>query len=349
VLASPVKKLIPAALVKSFLKLDVGTPNVRKVLKAYSEADVVIDIWGIGFTDSIGKITFRGSFLSGGRFLIGKILGKPVVKYTADLGPFESRWNRLFSKFYFNQTVDLILARSNKTRERLVMLGVKTPIVVCPDTAFLLETETSTFAETLAKEKEDRPIIGLSVSHMAAWQSANRETYIQSMAQLADYVIENIGARVIFIPNEISPRRSVDDTHISQLVMEKMKRKPEGILVPVEGYTPQQVKAIIGQCDVVIAARYHTIIASLSQGIPVLAIGWHAKYAAALSLVGQDEYICPVRSLELDNLMSSFDDLWQSRERIKEKINNAIPDILRAIIQGGKEVGLLLSKRQYIQ
>jgi len=349
VLASPVKKLVPAALAKRFLKLDVGTPNAREVLKAYSEADVVIDIWGIGFTDSIGKSTFRTSVLSGGRFLIGKILGKPVVKYTADLGPFESRWNRFFSKFYFNRTVDLILARSNKTRERLVKLGVKTPVVVCPDTAFLLETETSAFADKLAKEKGNRPIIGFSVSHMAARQSAHPESYIQSMARLADYVIENIDAQIVLIPNEISPRASEDDVHISQLVLEKMQRKGEGVVVPVKSCTAQQLKGIIGQCDAVVAGRYHTIVASLSQSTPVLAIGWHAKYAGVLSLVGQDRYVCSVRSLELDALKGSFDDLWQSRDLIREKINSAIPEIFTAIARGGEEVGLLLSKRQYRQ
>jgi len=349
VMASSMKKLVPAALAKRFLKLDVGTPNARKVLKAYSEADVVIDIWGIGFSDSISRGTLRGSVLSGGHFLVGKLLGKPVVKYTADLGPFESRWNRFFSRFYFNHTVDLILARSDTTKERLLRLGVKTPVRVCPDTAFLLEAQSSAFAEKLAKEKGDRPIIGFSVSHMAVRQSAHPESYIQSMARLADHVVENIGARVVLIPNEISPRASEDDVHVSQLVLEKMERKDEGVIVPVESYIPQQLKGIIGQCDAVVAARYHTIVGSLSQGIPVLAIGWHAKYAGVLSLVGQDRYVCSVRSLELDDLKESFDDLWQSRDRIRGEINSAIPRIFRAIARGGEEVGLLLRKREYRQ
>ncbi len=233
VLASPMKKLIPAALVKRFLKLNARNENVRKAVAAHLEADIVIDIWGIGFSDAISRRTFRSSMLSGGRFLLGRIFGKPIVKYTADLGPFETRWNRFFSKWYFNHTVDLILARSEATRQRLLQLGVKTPIKVCPDTAFLLPAEESSFSEQLRKRKHQGfPIVGFSVSHMAARQSGDPDRYIEQVAHLADHVVGTTGARVVFIPNELSPDPSADDAHFSQRVLGAMKRQQEAVIAP---------------------------------------------------------------------------------------------------------------------
>lgn len=339
------KKLVLAALARRFLRVTLGTPDIRKLLDAYAEADIIVDIWGIGFCDSFGRSTFRTSVLSGGRFLVGKLFGKPVVKYTADLGPFESRWNRFFSKFYFNHTVDLILARSDVTRERLLRLGVKTPIRVCPDTAFLLEPYSCQFAEELAKEKGDHPIAGFSVSHMAARQSGDLNDYVQSMAQLADYVIGNINARIVLIPNEFSSCESEDDVHIAELVKARMKRKDKAVIVPGEKYTAQQLKGIIGQCDVVVASRYHTIVAALSQSIPVLAIGWHAKYHAVLRLTGQEDSLCSVKSLEPAILKEKFDKLWHLRDRIRQEITASLPKIEQAIFSGGEEVGLLLEKK----
>jgi len=342
--SAPMKELVLAALAKRLLKITVGSPAVRRVVRAYSGSDLVVDIWGIGFSDTIGRSTFRSSVLSGGRFLVGKILGKPVVKYTADLGPFESRWNRFFSKPYFNHSVDLILARSETTRQRLLQLGIKTPIKVCPDTAFVLTPEPSRFAEELCKEKEHRPLIGFSVSHMAARQSGEPEGYIRKMAWLADYVVASTGAKIVFIPNELSPDPSTDDFHFTQLVVKIMKRSNEAMVVPTAELTAQQIKGIIGQCDAIVAARYHTIVAALSQAIPVLAIGWHAKYEGVMSLVGQEEFVCNVGSMTVDDLKAKFEKLWRSRNEISARIRDALPEVQQAIWRCAHEVANLLNQ-----
>jgi len=339
------KELVLAALAKRLLGITVGSSAVRRVLQAYFESDLVIDIWGIGFSDTISRASFRSSVLSGGRFLVGKILGKPVVKYTADLGPFESKWNRFFSELYFNYTVDLILARSEVTKQRLLQLGVRTPIKVCPDTAFLLPAEPSAFSQELAKEKPNRVIVGFSVSHMAARQAGDPEQYVRQMAQLADHVVNTTGAKMVFIPNELSPDPLVDDTYFCQLVMDSMKQSKAAIIAPCAELTAQQIKGVIGQCDTVVASRYHTIVAGLSQGIPVLAIGWHAKYEGVMSLVGQEEFVCHVGSMTLKDLKAKFEELWRSRDEIRARIRDALPGVEQTIWQCAQEVSNLLHQR----
>lgn len=345
----PIKNLILAALVGRALGITIGTPTVRRVLQAYTEADLVIDIWGIGFSDAIAKRTFQSYLFSGGRFLVGKILGKPVVKYTADLGPFESRWNRFFSRFYFNHTVDLILARSETTKKRLVELGVKTPIIVCPDTAFLLPSEHSSFSLRLAEERAYRPIVGFSVSHMAGRQARDKERYIKLMAELADYVAEVTGGKLVFLPNELSSDPALDDRYFTNCVLSKMKKRDETVVAPVEALTARQFKGVIAQCDAVIASRYHTIVAALSQAIPVLAIGWHAKYEGVMELVAQEEFVCHVRSMSADELKAKFDKLWSLRDEIRSTITSALRAIQERIMHGALEVAhLVRTKRSYV-
>lgn len=344
--SAPMKELILAALAKRLLRITVGSPAVRRVVRAYFESDLVVDIWGIGFSDTISRSTFRSSVLSGGRFLVGKILGKPVVKYTADLGPFESRWNRFFSRWYFNHSVDLILARSETTRQRLLQLGVKTPVKVCPDTAFLLPAEPSLFSDELGKRKQrEQPIVGFSVSHMAARQSGDSERYIEQVARLADHAVSTIGAAIVFIPNELSPIESTDDVHFSQRVVDAMECRDEAVIAPTAELTARQLKGVVGQCDAVVAARYHTIVAALSQAVPVLAIGWHAKYAGVMGLVGQEDFVCQVGSMTLDELRAKFDALWHSRQAIRDQVRAALPRIEQHIWEGAQEVAHLMRRK----
>lgn len=344
--AVSIKKLVLAAIARRLLGITVGVPAVRNVLSAYRQCDLVVDIWGIAFSDTIGRGTFRSSVLSGGRFLVGMLLGKPVVKYTADLGPFETRWNRFFAKWYFNHTLDLILARSETTRQRLLQLGVRTRVEVCPDTAFLLPAERSSRSAEVAEGKGlGRPTVGFSVSHMAARQSEGPERYIEQIARLADHVADTTGARVVFIPNEISSDLSADDAHFCQRVWDAMARHQKAAILPVAELNARELKGVIGECDVVVAARYHTIVSALSQAIPVLAIGWHAKYGAVMRLAQQEESVCEVSSMSLEELKAKFDRLWLRREEVRAQIRGSLPQIEQQIWRGADAVASVLKRK----
>lgn len=331
------KRVIPAAFVKSIIGLSFGSPETRKIIESIKNTDLVIDIWGISFTDSLGTDRFRSRAYQGIHFLVAKLFKKPVIKYTSDLGPFEKRWNRIFSKLYLQYTVDLILARDDITKYRLEELGITTKIVVCPDTAFMLEPESTPFAENLSKQKTSVQIIGFSVSHMAARQSGNIDDYLTIIAKLADYIIDCSNTQILFIPNELSTIPENDDLYYIRETVHRMRNHKKAIIVDEE-YTAPQLKGIIGQCDIMIASRYHTIIASLSQSIPVLVIGWHEKYHGVLSLFGLEEYLFSVRSLDLEQLITKFDDLQLARSTISQNIEDVLPEIYSRIKNGGKVV-----------
>ncbi len=330
--AVPKSRLLLAALLRALLGRSPRLPGVQKVFQAFEEADVVVDISGIAFADPLSGASFVANALAGLDFAVAKLFRKPVAKYTADLGPFQFRWNRFFARLYLQRAVDIILARSETTIRRLQQLGVTTPVRFSPDTAFLLEPQPSPLAQELAGLGS--PIVGLSASHMARRQSGDAERYLDNMAGLADHVVESTGARIVLIPNEFSRDIVADDLRVAREVASRMRHKESSTVVP-DIFTAQQLKGIIQQCDVVVAARYHTIVASLSLGIPVLAVGWHAKYADVLDLFGQGKYLCAVDRLTLDDLRSKFDELWRSREEVGKQIQAAVPGVREMVRESG--------------
>ena len=147
-----IKKWTPlSALFRRCTGVLVGPVAVKETIRVLAEADVIIDIWGIIFADSIGSNMFSNRMFEGFRFVLGKILGKPVIKYTADLGPFNKKWNRIFARLYLGRFVDLILARSETSCQCVKLLGVNRPIIVVPDAAFLLPSVESKQSERYAK------------------------------------------------------------------------------------------------------------------------------------------------------------------------------------------------------
>jgi polysaccharide pyruvyl transferase WcaK-like protein len=310
--------------------------EISKLLEAYKSADVIIDIWGIIFADSMG-----GGFVSrasmGLHLLIGKLLNKPVIKYTADMGPFRRRWNRLFAKFYLNK-IDLILARGEITRNCLIELGITTPIHVSPDTAFLLKSSSNQkINEVLSKEKlKNKVIVGMSVSNTVARKERDKNQYSITMAQTADYLIKNLNAFVILIPNDIFPNTH-DDVYVAKKIYKRMDKKKEVMLI-TEEYPANELKGIIGECDLLIGARYHSIVAALSMCIPTLAIAWHHKYPQVMGLVGQEKYVCDIETLSFSELQAMIDSLWKNRKKIRTEIASYIPFIKESVLSGGKIV-----------
>lgn len=336
-------KILLPAILRKITGIYVGPANIRQAMSAFVSADLVIQTWGIWFADSLGSNKFSTRFNHSIYFIVAKIFRKPFVKYTADLGPFESRWNRFFAKLCLQNATDLILARNEITKNRLLKLGITTPIHVCPDTGFLLEPKPTPFSEQLGRIREKQPLIGMSVSYQAASQSGDAEKYIGNMAKVADHIIDTLGAVILFIPNELSKDASSDDRVFVENTIKRMVNNANVLRVEPE-LTASELKGVIAQCDLNVASRYHTIVASLSQKVPVAVVGWHEKYLGLLKLAGQEEYLVDVRSFSSDDLAAKFDHLWKYKDQRRVEIENALPHIINAIYMGGE-----ITKNVYLE
>lgn len=168
-----------------------SAPQIRLIFEEFKTADVIIDIWGIIFADQI-KGTFLDRAYEGCHLFIGKSFNKPVIKYTADCGPFKLKWNRFFAKFYFNR-IDLIFSRSETSKRNLIEIGIKTPIFVYPDTAFLLPLfPVLDIYDYFQKYKLNRPLLGFPVSYTIEQYESTPNQYSTIMAQICDYLVLNI-------------------------------------------------------------------------------------------------------------------------------------------------------------
>ncbi|MEM1010794.1 MAG: polysaccharide pyruvyl transferase family protein [Planctomycetota bacterium] len=58
---------------------------------------------------------------------------------------------------------------------------------------------------------------------------------------------------------------------------------------PIAEDSPLKLKAIIGRANVIVASRFHSIVAALSSAVPALTLGWSHKYDELLSDFGVPE------------------------------------------------------------
>ena len=301
-------------------------PQFRQSHTALREADVIIDIWGIMFTDLLGKNTFINRFREGLRLLLGRIYRVPLIKGTAALGPFNMKWNRRLASFYLGRCVNHVMTRDEESYNAVNRIGVKKGVSLTGDTAFLLPSEDRppVFID------ESRENVLISVSQQAFRRAKNEESYLKTISGFIDHVIDEYSATVTLLPNAVV----AEDNDLK--IAEKVKNlvASEGcVVVDPTLLSAMQIKGVVSQSSVVVASRYHTVIAALSLQKPTISIGWHYKYRGVLGLFGMEEWDLPVENLTLDSLKNTFDQLWSQRNDLSKAIGLRLPQIKEDIYE----------------
>lgn len=306
-------------------------PSYKKSHLALKDADAIVDVWGIMFTDFLGKNTFINRFREGLRLLLGKIYGIPVVKATAALGPFDLKWNRRLAYFYLKHCVDKVMTRDEKSFHEVNKIGVTSDVYLTADTAFLLPPDE--YPPVFSGTSKGNVLV--SVSHQATSRASDEQSYLDTISNFIKHVIDTYEINVTLLPNAIVPED--DDLRIAQKISDLVANEKCKLVNPT-GLTAMQIKGVVAQSSVVVASRYHTVIAALSLEKPTISIGWHHKYRGVLGLFGLEDWDMPVDKLELDSLQQKFDQLWNQRTEISRTIALKLPDVKMDIYQTFKEV-----------
>ena len=249
----------------------------------------------------------------------------------------------------FNRT-NLILVREELSKKYLDDNNIINPkTYVTADPAFLLNPfpQSSVF-EILSEVgigKIHKSVIGINPSGLISRFSGKErqkaeEEFANIMAKVIDNLVEHLNATVIMIPPVYTS--NVDDRITINLISQKVKNKSKVKIIKNE-YTPQELKGIIGQCDLFIGARMHATIASTSMLVPTVGIAYSHKIHGTIGeMLGQEKYVLDIKELDYESLISTINDVWVNREKIRKELEVKIPMVKEKAMLNGKLVKELL-------
>lgn len=198
---------------------------------------------------------------------IAQAFRKKVMVYAQGIGPVEGRLGRLLVPKVLDR-VALITVRDEVSASLLRSLGVTKPrLEVTADASLSLEppqgfdAHAALSAEGLDPQRH--PIIGLA---LRSWHEG---VDVDELARLADSLIRDLKAQLIFLPMHMP-----GDREVSLAVMSRME---EGAAMLSDSYHPREVMGIIGALDLVIGIRLHALIFAASQGVPMIGLSYDPK------------------------------------------------------------------------
>jgi len=322
---------LPIALFLSRLDINMNKLLADDILKDYLKADLIISLnFGDTLTDNYG---YKQSLIILMQNMLNLMSGKTVIFFPQTIGSFNTLFTKSIAKYILNKS-HLIMAREPVTFKYLLNLGVNKHLVrLVPDSAFLLGKSNDERVQQILHneglaDKSSRLLIGISVSPAMAkfsGQSQKQEEYIHIICLLVEYLIDKMNAIVIFVPNvtvepSSVPNRNIDTRSLGNYIISQIQREDDVISINGE-YTAEELKGIIGKCDLFIASLTHTFIAAISLCIPTVAIAYGPKTAGIMSLFGLEKYVVDFKDLDFETLISKINDAWESRENIKKTIN----------------------------
>jgi colanic acid/amylovoran biosynthesis protein len=308
----------------SKLKIPVNQRE-KEILKAYSNANIILSCGG-GFLGG-HHLAIRHVY----SIYFGKLLKKPVVIWAQSIEPFGNIATSIFTKFVLNR-VDLITTREKLSFEYLKSLNIKPDIRLTADAAFLVDYISDEEAIKLLEKggiKKDKLVIGMTVKkwNFPGHKNADKKflNYLNVISKTIEYIISSMDARVILFPQVICTSYDDDDRTVSHLIKSKLNDSiKERVIVLTDDYRVEELKGMIGQMDLFIGTRMHSNIFATSMNVPTLAISYQQKTDGVMEMLGLEEYVIDINTINTQELISKIEKIWAERADIKKKLETNI-------------------------
>lgn len=306
-----------------------------KAIAALASSQVLLDQGGITFTDG------REKFLL---YNVASILpalntGTPVFKCAQAVGPFENPINRRAAKLFLPKARTLV-TRGRITHEFAEGLGLKN-LYAGADYAFSLEMDGDE-AEKVSQHVDlsffdgGDDVVGVCPSVVLQKKvDARGGDYA---GQIVSFIEElrSQGKKVALIPHSV--RTGTDKTHNNDLPLcreiHSRVRIGDDLLFVDRELSSQQLRYLIGRCDLFVASRFHAMVSSLAMAVPTLVIGWSHKYREVLEMFELEEWAFGHDKLTPGYLSQRFTDLDAQRADVQNKLDTHLPEVkARSVVQ----------------
>ena len=325
------------------------------------------EIWGEYVKSDIIIIGHNGAFSRGGKIgvpiyfyplfvpFFAKILGKPIMLYGGtirSLKEFPSILRNMI-KFVLNK-IDIITLREDVSYQHLREIGFQNDkVFLTADPAFLLRDASFDRVEKIMKRENiynETILIGITVTREIASKAVacpnnfdgGYSKHISMIAQVIDDITNRLNAFVIFVPHCIGITNELDDRIVANDIFRICKNKNK-IKVIINEYEASELKGLIGQFDLFIGERIHSVVNAMSMCVPSIVISYSTdQRLSIIKMIGQENAICYVERLDANTLILKINEIWSEREKIKNDLKSKMELIEEQAMLNGKLLKELL-------
>jgi colanic acid/amylovoran biosynthesis protein len=307
----------------------------REVMYAFNNCDIVISSSDEHFKEGSSNLQFNAYWMitwwsillvRAWEILVAKkIFKKPVVIFPNSVGPFRTWIGRLLARIVFNNT-DVLLVRESTSLNIIKSLQVKVRTILTTDIVILFKGSIQNSPEKLPK-----PVIGVSAGvYSYSLQKNELENYMVAHAKALDYMIDNYGVNVVFLPHYVTGLKN-DDYDLSKVILQQMKNKSRASMICVE--TADEYKSLEDQLDMIVSSKMHPAVIAASSGVPAVCLVYDHKQTGFFQQLGFLNHCLDINNFSYNDLISKMEYVWIHRQEIRGSLSEKIPELQRNVRQ----------------
>jgi len=306
-------------------------------LRSIQEARIVGSIaGGDSFSDIYGISRFL--YLGLPQLLV-LIMGKPLVQLPQTYGPFKGRMVRAIARYILKRSV-LVYSREANGFRHVESLGLKTNTPkwgFCYDLGCVLEPAPLAdldFSELTSGKQNSDFLAGVNVSGLLAMGGYSRKNmfglradYVALIEELITYLIEEKGGSVLLIPHVLGDHGE-GDSKACRGAYERLHSAFPGRLAILERKcNSNELKSIIGRCDLFLGSRMHACIAAASQCVPTVSLSYSEKFAGVMETLGVESLVADLRTMDERQVLEVVRFAVEHRDNLRAHLEKRIPDV----------------------
>jgi coenzyme F420-reducing hydrogenase beta subunit/polysaccharide pyruvyl transferase WcaK-like protein len=354
VLGSSILFLVGALAERYGVRIELW-PSARSMLDELASADLLFNVGGGNLNSVIPQELYKKCT----EYLAAYILSKPVILSGQTIGPFTKGFDTWYARLCLDR-VHMITFRDKRTSyQRIRAIGVSRPKMLdAADDAMTIPAIAVEEAERILQREAGADWIGLESSLMVALnlkgslklfkgedRHSGLEREVRLMARIADQLIREYGAKIMFIPTDYCP--GVDDREAHRDILSHMTFLERVCCIEGE-YDDATLKGLIGPFDLAIGARYHFAVFAASMRVPFLGIASGVYQQTKLKGLA-DLCELPQCFVQQDMEFASYEEVWtqitrvvQERKVIQRKLKRIVPSLEERSLLAVREATRLL-------
>lgn len=295
-------------------------PTIRKIIKLTREVDWVVCAPG-GICMG-GFQNWEHIFL----LEIARILHKKIAYYGRSIGPFptETKSEQLFKKISINllKCFSFISIRDKKSEKLANSLNLKyTPTV---DSAFLDSPKVELPIDIqchLAVKKYIVFVPNLLIWHYKYKGCVTKETILSFYSSLLKCIFTKYPFfNIIMLPQTFNyGSYEGDDIHFFKEL--KNFTNDERIIIIPDRYSSDIQQTIISNAEFVVGARYHSIVFSINNNVPFVALSYEHKIEGLLETLNKKD-----RMIDITKTFGNKENIEKTIQLFNEKITTLSKD-----------------------
>ncbi|SHN60507.1 polysaccharide pyruvyl transferase family protein [Bradyrhizobium erythrophlei] len=203
--------------------------------------------------------------------------------------------------------------------------------LVFPDLVFNLRAPNSPHSGI---QNGRSPVIGVGVMDYYGWDSGSKrrsqihETYVGGLTQFICWLLEH-GYRVRLLLGELSDKQSFDE--VVQRVTLQCGSRAAALLLAEPAHSLEDLMYQIGETELIVATRFHNIVAALMMGRSAISVGYADKNSVLLAEVGLGAFCQTIEEFDAERLIAQFEEVFHGRDQFSDRIRNAMPEFRRRL------------------